>query len=179
MPRRPGLIVSLQVARRSVLVVGDSAGADERASRLRTAGAAVRQVAAADYRTDMCDGVFLVAAHTDDRALDCRIADEARAAGAMGYAHDQPDVSDLAFPALARRGPLAVAISTDGVAPALARRLREEIGRALEEAGAALDRLLDDLERARAAEPGSAGRAERLYRMASRLRLSGRFDIEP
>jgi siroheme synthase (precorrin-2 oxidase/ferrochelatase) len=177
MPRRLALAVSLQLRGRSALVIGEGSGADERASRLGAAGAAVRQVAPAEYRTDMCDSVFLVAAQSGDQELDRRIALDARAAGALGYAHDQPEVSDFAFPALARRGPLTVAISTDGVAPALARRLREELERALDAAGPGLDSLLADLELARAEAPPSAERAGRLSRLAARLRLLGRFDI--
>jgi uroporphyrin-III C-methyltransferase/precorrin-2 dehydrogenase/sirohydrochlorin ferrochelatase len=125
----------------------------------------------------MCAGVFLVVADSGDRELDRRIADEARAAGALAYAHDQPDSSDLVFPALAQRGALSLAITTDGIAPALARRVREEIARLLEEAGPALDRLLDELERARAAEAPGASRADKLYRLACRLSFAGRLAI--
>src|SRR5690606_18294628 len=179
MARRPALSVSLYLGGRPALVVGDGPGADERASRLREAGAAVLQVPASDYRTDMCGGVFLVAAHSGDRALDREIAGHARAAGALAYAHDQPDVSDLAFPALARRAPRSIAVATSGAAPALARRVREELERALAAAGGALDRLMAELERERAAQPPGAARAERLYRLACRLRLAGRFEVDP
>jgi siroheme synthase (precorrin-2 oxidase/ferrochelatase) len=178
MARRPALALSLYLIDRSALVVGTGAAADERASRLHQGGATVRQVAPADYATDMCANVFLVVAQTGDPALDRRIAAEGRAAGALAYAHDQPAASDFSFPALARRGPLTLAISTDGAAPALARRVREELERALAHAGAALDALVADLERERSARPGSPERAEALYRLACRLRLAGRFDIE-
>jgi precorrin-2 dehydrogenase / sirohydrochlorin ferrochelatase len=175
--RRPALAISLRVSGRAALVVGSGAAAQERNSRLRDAGATTQLVAPVDYETGMCAGVFLVVAHTDDQALDRRIATDARAAGALAYAHDQPDSSDLVFPALARRGPLSLAITTDGVAPALARRVREEIERLLDETGPALDHLLDELERERAsAAPGSA-RAERLYRLACRLSFAGRLAI--
>ena len=177
--RRPALAISLRLSGRSALVVGRAPAADERTSRLRAAGAAVRQVGVDEYETDMCAGVFLVVAQSGDAAADRRIATDARAAGALAYAHDQPDASDFVFPALARRGPLSLAITTDGVAPALARRLREEIARLLEEAGPGLDGLLDELERERAgASPGDA-RAERLYRLACRLSLAGRLAVAP
>jgi precorrin-2 dehydrogenase/sirohydrochlorin ferrochelatase len=179
MPRRPALALSLSIGGRSALVVGTGPGADERASRLRQAGAAVRQLSPADYRTDMCDHVFLVVAQTGNAELDRRVTADAGAAGALRYAHDQPEVSDFSFPALARRGPLAIAVSTDGVAPALARRLREELARALDEAGAELDALLRELEHERAEWAPSPERADRLYRLACRLRLAGRLEIEP
>jgi siroheme synthase (precorrin-2 oxidase/ferrochelatase) len=179
MPRRPALSVSLAIGGRTALVVGTGAGADERTSRLRAAGAAVRQIAPVDYQTDMCADVFLVVAQTGNSELDRRVTADARAAGALRYAHDQPDASDFAFPALARREPLALAISTDGAAPALARRLREELARLLDDAGAELDRLLHELEHEREEWAPSPERADRLYRLACRLRLTGRLEIDP
>lgn len=163
---------------RPVLVVGSGSGAEERRSRLHAAGARTRLVAPVDYETELCAGLFLVVAHTGDAALDRRIASDARSAGALAYAHDQPDASDLVFPALARRGPLSLAVTTDGVAPALARRVREELDRLLDEAGASLDALIEELERARAQESAGAARAERLYRLACRLSFAGRLAVE-
>ncbi len=176
--RRPALAVSLRVSSRPVLIVGSGPGAEERNARLRAAGATTRLVASVDYETELCAGVFLVVAHSGDAALDRRIAADARSAGALAYAHDQPDVSDLVFPALARRGPLSLAVTTDGVAPALARRVREEVERLFDEAGPSLDALIDELERARAQETAGAARAERLYRLACRLSFAGRLAVE-
>jgi len=176
--RRPALAVSLRLSGRSALVVGTGEGADERSSRLRAAGAAVRQIAPDEYETDMCGGVFLAVAQTDDPSVDRQIAADARAAGALVYAHDQPAVSDFAFPALVRRGPLSLTIASDGVAPALARRMREEIARLFEDAGPALDHLLEVLAAERAAAAPGAERAERLYELACRLHFAGRLVVE-
>lgn len=177
--RRPALAISLRISGRPALVVGNGPGPDERTSRLRAAGANTLQVAQAEYRTDMCAGVFLVVAHTGDPSFDREVAADARRAGALSYAHDQPGESDLVFPALARRGALAVAVTTDGVAPALARRVREEIARLLDEVGIDLDQLLDELARERAGRAPDAARAERLYELASRLSIAGRLAIAP
>jgi siroheme synthase (precorrin-2 oxidase/ferrochelatase) len=176
--RRPSLAISLRLTGRPVLVVGSGAGADERTSRLRAAEAVVRVVAPDEYETDMCVGVFLAVAQSGDPALDRRVAADARAAGALSYAHDQPEASDFVFPALARRGPLSLAIATDGTAPALARRVREEMARLLDEIGPALDQLLDLLARERAAAPPGPGRAERLYQLACRLRFAGHLAVD-
>src|SRR5688500_3200733 len=111
MSPRPVLPVSLYLERRAVLLVGDGPLADERAARLDAAGASARRVGAAAYRAEDCAGTFLVLAATGDPALDRRIAADARARGALAYAQDQPAVSDLAMPAIARRGPLTLAIS--------------------------------------------------------------------
>jgi siroheme synthase (precorrin-2 oxidase/ferrochelatase) len=176
--RRPALAISLRVRGRVALVVGAGPDADERTSRLRAAGATVRQIAADEYETDMCVGVFLVVAQTSDAATNRRVAADARSAGALAYAHDQPDESDFVFPALARRGPLSLAITTDGTAPALARRVREEIDRLLGEVGPALDRLLEELERERKDRASGADRAERLYRLACRLSFAGSLAVD-
>ena len=177
MSPRPVLPVSLHLEGLVVVLVGDGPLADERAARLAPTGAEVRRIATEAYTAAACDGATLVLAMTDDRALDRRIAGDGRTRGALGYAHDQPDASDLAMPALARRGPLALAISTDGTAPALARRLREELDRLLDAVGPALDRLLAELARARITVP-KEGRADALSRMARRLRLDGVIAID-
>lgn len=176
---RSAVALSLYVAGRPILVVGSGTSAGERSSRMRAAGADVREVAAAAYTADMCADVFIVVAETGDQDLDRRIAGEARSAGALAYAHDQPAVSDFAFPAIARRGSLSIAVATDGVAPALARRVREELDRVLAEVGPDLDLLLAALERERAAAPPGAERAARLYDLACRLRIAGRLSVDP
>ena len=54
----------------------------------------------------------------------------ATAAGLWVNAADQPDDCSFILPAIARNGPLTVAVRTDGASPALARRLRDHAGRA-------------------------------------------------
>ncbi len=174
--------MSLYVADRQVIVVGDGAAAEERAVRLAAAGARIERIAAADYLPDRSAGrigdrlagAFAVFAQADPE-LNARVAADARAAGALVYAHDLPDLSDLAMPALARRGPIALAISTDAAAPALARRLRELCQSLLDSGGDKLDALVAELERQRAALP--SGARSGLYRIASRLGLHGRLDV--
>jgi siroheme synthase-like protein len=102
------------------------------------------------------------------------VSRDGRERGALTYCLDAPDLSDLAMPALARRGPLQLAISTDGQAPALARRVREELERLLGESGAELDALIDELARLRA-----AGQRANLYDVARRLAIAGKIRIDP
>jgi len=176
--RRPALSVSLYVADRLVIVVGDGPGAKERAARLTAAGARVEQVAAADYLPDRIgdrlSGAFAVFAQADPE-LNARVVADGRAAGCLVYGHDLPDLSDLAMPALARRGPIAIAISTDAAAPALARRLRELCQLLLDSGGEALDALVAELEHQRATLP--SGARSGLYEIATRLGLRGRLEV--
>jgi len=172
--RRPALPVSLYVADRSVIVVGDGPGAEERAVRLTAAGARVERIACADYLPDRLGGAFAVFAQADPQ-LNARVVSDGRAAGCLVYAHDLPDLSDMAMPALARRGPITIAISTDAAAPALARRLRQLCQSLLDSGGEALDALVAELERQRAALP--SGARSGLYRIASRLGLCGRLEV--
>jgi siroheme synthase-like protein len=98
-------------------------------------------------RDSPVDGAFLVVCMDPARAE--ATAAEARARRILYYAHDRPDLSDLAMPALARRGALQIAVATDGTSPALAGVLRAELQRLLDEAGPDLERLLDELGAAR------------------------------
>lgn len=169
MPRR-AFPISLYLDDQRVVVVGDQG----RVARLEDAGAEVVALPA-----DAADGAVEAAlvgavtlfAHTGDSDRDRRLVELARDAGALGYAHDQPHESDFAMPALARRGPLKIAISTDGHAPALARRVRELLEVALD--SAAVDSLIEELVALRQRLP--AGRRGELYDIACQLELAEKF----
>ena len=77
------------------------------------------------YRSEYLDGAFLVFACTDDRAVNARIARDARLAGAMVNTADQPEDCDFLMPATFGDGEVVVAVSTGGSAPALAANLRD------------------------------------------------------
>ncbi len=151
-------------------MIGDGAAAEDRVRRLTAAGAEVVVLPAAAYRAELLDAGFMV--FVCDASVADEVSRDGRERGLLVYVLDQPDLSDLAMPALARRGPLQIAISTDGNAPALARRLREQIERLLEEGGPALDALLDEMSRRRV-----AGQRADLYEIARRLEIEGRLSI--
>jgi uroporphyrin-III C-methyltransferase / precorrin-2 dehydrogenase / sirohydrochlorin ferrochelatase len=178
MPRRPAYAVSLYLSGRRVVVVGEGRGADERVARLQRAGADLTRLAAADVDADALRSCALLVVQPDGPAgaEAERLAAAGRAHGCLVYVHDRPDISDLAMPALVRRGPLSIAISTDAVAPALARRLREQLEGLVSAAGRELDGLLARLEVRRAELPPS--RRGELYDEAARLRIEGRLRID-
>ena len=173
---RRAMPIALQLTGKRALVVGSGPHADARAQRLEDGGASVVRAAEADYRAAACEGMFVVVANSDDAALNRRAAQDARAAGCLAYAHDDPEVSDFAMPAVVKRGPVKIAISTDATAPALSRRLREQLESLLDACGAAFDTLAAGMaDRREELPPGKRG--SELYKMASRLEIEGRVVI--
>ncbi len=74
-------------------------------------------------------GAFLVVAATDSAASNHAVFRACQARGVLCNAVDDPEYCDFFYPAVVRRGPLQIAISTNGNSPALAARLRKELER--------------------------------------------------
>ncbi len=72
-------------------------------------------------------GAFLAIAATDSSAANEAVYRACSAHGVLCNVVDDPAHCDFFYPAVVRRGPLQVAISTGGRSPALARRLRAEL----------------------------------------------------
>jgi precorrin-2 dehydrogenase/sirohydrochlorin ferrochelatase len=73
------------------------------------------------------DGAFLVVAATSSAEVNHQIYHEARRRGVLCNVVDDPEHCDFFYPAVVRRGALQIAISTSGVSPAFARRLRQRL----------------------------------------------------
>jgi len=131
---------------RRVLVVGAGSVGEGKIESLLATGAAVRVVApkatprvrewaregriewdAREYSAADFAGAFLVIAATHSPALHDEIYAEAQSRGVLCNAVDEPERCDFYFPAIVRRGELQIAISTGGLSPALAQRLRKEL----------------------------------------------------
>jgi len=117
----------VNVEGRRVVVVGDGGMAAEKVEGLETCGALVDRVAAAKYRRRVLKGALLVIAATQDRKLNERIFRDAERRGMLCNVADVPDLCNFILPAVHREGPIAVAVSTGGASPALAKRLRAMI----------------------------------------------------
>src|SRR5207302_5068333 len=84
-----------------------------------------------EYAGEERHDATLVFGATDDRALNAQVAADARRLGVAVLAVDDVPNCDFIAPALVRRGDVTVAISTGGRSPAMARRTRERLERAL------------------------------------------------
>jgi precorrin-2 dehydrogenase/sirohydrochlorin ferrochelatase len=72
---------------------------------------------------------FLVIAATNSNPTNESVYRACVERGVLCNVVDDPEHCDFFYPAVVRRGPLQIAISTDGRSPALARRLRIELER--------------------------------------------------
>lgn len=73
------------------------------------------------------EGSFMVIAATDDTDVNIRIFDDAEERAMLVNVVDVPPLCNFILPAIVRTGPLAIAISTAGASPALAKRMKSEI----------------------------------------------------
>jgi precorrin-2 dehydrogenase/sirohydrochlorin ferrochelatase len=73
------------------------------------------------------DGVFLVIAATNVPEVNHLVYRLAEERSILCNAVDDPEYCHFYYGAVVRRGPLQIAISTDGLSPALAQRLRREL----------------------------------------------------
>src|SRR5581483_8509303 len=68
------------------------------------------------------EGAFIVIAATSDTELNTRVFRDAEARAMLVNVVDVPPLCNFILPAIMRSGPLAIAISTAGASPALAKR---------------------------------------------------------
>jgi precorrin-2 dehydrogenase/sirohydrochlorin ferrochelatase len=138
--------VGLVVDGRRCLVVGGGRVAARKVSGLRSCGAIVHVIAPevsdeirvakgvtyeerpyARGELTAASGFRLVTTATGVREVDQAVFDDAEAAGIWCNSADDPDRCTFTLPAVLRRGPLLVTVSTGGHSPALASWLRDQI----------------------------------------------------
>ena len=81
-----------------------------------------------EYRSGDLDGALIAIAATDETDLNIRVFEDAEARSMLVNVVDVPPLCNFILPAIVRTGPLAIAISTAGASPALAKRMKREIG---------------------------------------------------
>ena len=90
------------------------------------------------------EGVFMVIASTDDTEVNIKVYDDAEKRAMLVNIVDVPPLCNFILPAIVRTGPLAIAISTAGASPALAKRMKREISDLFGEEYARLAVILND-----------------------------------
>lgn len=121
-----------------------------------------------DFQPGGLDGAALVYVATDDPALDAAVAAEARRRGIPVNVADAPELCSFITPAVVRRGPLQIAVSTSGASPAIARRLRAELERRFgPEYGPLLEIMRAARRMLREREPDARARARMLNALAA------------
>jgi len=96
------------------------------------------------YAAGDLEATFLAIAATSDTDVNIRVFEDAERRAMLVNVVDVPPLCNFILPAIVRQGPLAIAISTAGASPALAKRLKREIGDAYGEPYARLAVLLND-----------------------------------
>jgi precorrin-2 dehydrogenase/sirohydrochlorin ferrochelatase len=99
---------------------------------------------AREYEPSDLEGAFLAIAATDDSELNIRVHDDAEARAMLVNVVDVPPLCNFILPAIVRSGPLAIAISTAGASPALAKRMKREIAEQFGDDYARLAVILND-----------------------------------
>jgi siroheme synthase-like protein len=159
----PFYIACLRVAGRRCLVVGGGAVGLEKVEGLLVCSAAVSLVCPEaqselaalaaegsiqwtrrEYEPDDLQGAFLVIAASGDSEVNIAVHEDAEARAMLVNVVDVPPLCNFILPAIVRSGPLAIAISTAGASPALAKRMKREIAELFGEEYARLAVLLND-----------------------------------
>jgi siroheme synthase-like protein len=111
-------VACLDLTGRRVVLVGSS---PQKEAALRASGAEL--IVAEEYNEALLDGAWLVVCV--DRAQGERVAAGAAARRIFCNVEDVPELCTFILPALHRRGPITVAVSTGGASPVLAQWLRD------------------------------------------------------
>jgi precorrin-2 dehydrogenase / sirohydrochlorin ferrochelatase len=90
------------------------------------------------------EGAFMVIAATDDSEVNIGVYDDAEKRAMLVNVVDVPPLCNFILPAIVRSGPLAIAISTAGASPALAKRMKREVAALFGEEYARLAVILNE-----------------------------------
>lgn len=97
------------------------------------------------YEPADLEGAFLAIAATNDSEVNIGVYEDAERRAMLVNVVDVPPLCNFILPAIVRTGPLAIAISTAGASPALAKRMKREISALFGEEYARLAVLLNDV----------------------------------
>jgi precorrin-2 dehydrogenase/sirohydrochlorin ferrochelatase len=119
------------------------------------------------YRRGDLKGVFLVVAASNDGEVNRKACEEATELGIPANVVDRPEDCSFLIPSVVRRGGLALAISTGGASPALAKKLRIDFERRIGSEYAGLLRVLERLRAEVLAKVKDPARRRRILQSAA------------
>ncbi|MHC4840001.1 MAG: precorrin-2 dehydrogenase/sirohydrochlorin ferrochelatase family protein [Planctomycetota bacterium] len=136
--------IFLKLENRKVLVVGAGKVAMRKIEALLQAGAALKVIATEvcdevrqlqseidlqerEFQSGDCSGAFMVVAATGDSDVNAKVRSEADANGQLINAVDDPANCNFFLGGIVRNGDVRIAISTQGKAPMMARRIKQHI----------------------------------------------------
>ncbi|MCX6388564.1 MAG: bifunctional precorrin-2 dehydrogenase/sirohydrochlorin ferrochelatase, partial [Solirubrobacterales bacterium] len=97
-----------------------------------------------EYEPSDLEGRFMVIAATNDSEVNIGVYNDAEKRAMLANVVDVPPLCNFILPAIVRTGPLAIAISTAGASPALAKRMKREISELFGEQYAELALMLNE-----------------------------------
>lgn len=138
--------ISLNITKKRCLIIGGGSVAQEKIKRLLKFNTSITLVSPfitealkkltnrrvinfkrAYYKKSFIKKKDIVFAATSSKALNRRISKDAKAKGVLVNIVDSKEYSTFIMPAIYKRRNITVAVSTSGVSPALAKRLRDRI----------------------------------------------------
>ncbi|MFH0775601.1 MAG: S8 family serine peptidase [bacterium] len=156
--------IELNLEKKRCLVIGGGKVAERKAISLLTTGASVCIISPKitkrlkgyvakkkiehierEYVSGDIKDTFLVIGATDDEKTNIQIAKDCRNLGILVNIVDSPLLSNFLVPATVVRGKLVISIGTSGNSPALAKKIKEEIGALYGPEYGELTELLGDL----------------------------------
>ncbi|MDQ6932178.1 MAG: hypothetical protein M3160_03265 [Candidatus Eremiobacteraeota bacterium] len=155
--------VSLNLVGRKCVVIGDDREAVEKEAALREAGADVNRIpiSHAIDESELCQSFFVIST-PQDAELSARLRALADRHRFLLCCIDQPTYGFVAMAAIAKAGPVRIAISTAGLAPRVGKKIKNALQSVLDTTFVRfIDCLAAQRRRARKAHPDSSARRRR------------------
>lgn len=111
-----------------------------------------------EFRLSDLKGAAIVVCATDSEKVNALVGGAAEKKGALVNVVDRPALCNFIVPAVFRSGALAIAVSTGGASPALAKKIRLQLGRTY---GGAFGRKVEALRKLRVKMLASGSEADR------------------
>ena len=156
--------IFLNINAKRCVVVGGGHVAERRVKSLLECGAKVKiispelsenlelmaeekliEVVKRGFRSGDLEGALLAIAASDQAEVNRRVVEEAKRRGMLVDNSTEPSQGNFILPSVVRSGGLAIAISTSGGSPSLARMIREELEQSLVPEHATLIKLVSEV----------------------------------